>query len=81
MVGIKGKGDIHQAWEDEIPELIKIGKQTYRLYATFAKKPEAEKSRKELINALKFFKRTEKVKVVPTRIRDFVVYCVYRERK
>lgn len=93
MVGIKGKGDILQAWEDDIPDIRIIDGKKFHLYNTHMKKGEARASATILRDSMRPLTRSSnerypRVRVVPTKIHgkpgrtgNFTVYCVYLERR
>jgi len=83
MVGIKGKGDVHQKWEDKIPPFKMIDKKEYELYATFTNKEDAEETEDTLKKAGRTFGYTTTVKIIPITISEggrFTMYCLYVRR-
>lgn len=94
MVGIKGRGDVYQIWEEQIPAVKTIDSKEFRLYSTFIKKGEARSSATSLRDSMRPLTRSSherypRVRVVPVRIKgskgrysgNFTVYCVYVERR
>jgi len=94
MVGIKGKGDVYQIWEEQIPSVKTIDGKKFRLYNTHLKKGEARSSANTLRDSMRPLTRSSnerypRVRVVPVRIKgspgrysgNFTCYCVYIERR